>query len=135
MHSDHINLLQISSFIWYMVYHLYLLQKYFCLCLLEASLSSYLRLVCFLLSPQRRRYNLKVFLSLLEHFLSKSGGDCTFIHQFIECQSEYTAFITFTKKSVLYRMGIVIILLRKQTMRNFFKKIDYIGFKNSGPFN
>ncbi|XP_054496053.2 sarcolemmal membrane-associated protein isoform X13 [Agelaius phoeniceus] len=22
----------------------------------------------------------------LEHFLSKSGGDCTFIHQFIECQ-------------------------------------------------
>ncbi|XP_075015074.1 sarcolemmal membrane-associated protein isoform X5 [Calonectris borealis] len=24
-----------------------------------------------------------------EHFLSKSGGDCTFIHQFIECQSEY----------------------------------------------
>ncbi|XP_053932137.1 sarcolemmal membrane-associated protein isoform X4 [Cuculus canorus] len=25
----------------------------------------------------------------LEHFLSKSEGDCTFIHQFIECQSEY----------------------------------------------
>ncbi|XP_069722294.1 sarcolemmal membrane-associated protein isoform X32 [Phaenicophaeus curvirostris] len=24
-----------------------------------------------------------------EHFLSKSEGDCTFIHQFIECQSEY----------------------------------------------
>ncbi|NWT91826.1 SLMAP protein, partial [Urocynchramus pylzowi] len=23
-----------------------------------------------------------------EHFLSKSGGDCTFIHQFIECQSK-----------------------------------------------
>uniref|UniRef100_A0A803VV41 Sarcolemmal membrane-associated protein n=1 Tax=Ficedula albicollis TaxID=59894 RepID=A0A803VV41_FICAL len=23
-----------------------------------------------------------------EHFLSKSGGDCTFIHQFIECQSD-----------------------------------------------
>ncbi|NXT10128.1 SLMAP protein, partial [Prunella fulvescens] len=23
-----------------------------------------------------------------EHFLSKSGGDCTFIHQFIECQRE-----------------------------------------------
>ncbi|XP_075569588.1 sarcolemmal membrane-associated protein isoform X3 [Pelecanus crispus] len=30
----------------------------------------------------------KVFLSLLEHFLSKSGGDCTFIHQFIECQNK-----------------------------------------------
>uniref|UniRef100_A0A670IQG5 Sarcolemmal membrane-associated protein n=1 Tax=Podarcis muralis TaxID=64176 RepID=A0A670IQG5_PODMU len=29
-----------------------------------------------------------VFLSLLEHFLSKSGGDCTFIHQFIECQNK-----------------------------------------------
>ncbi|XP_075015088.1 sarcolemmal membrane-associated protein isoform X18 [Calonectris borealis] len=27
--------------------------------------------------------------ALQEHFLSKSGGDCTFIHQFIECQSEY----------------------------------------------
>uniref|UniRef100_A0A8C5S2L4 Sarcolemma associated protein n=1 Tax=Laticauda laticaudata TaxID=8630 RepID=A0A8C5S2L4_LATLA len=37
-----------------------------------------------------------------EHFLSKSGGDCTFIHQFIECQSEYIAFITFTKKFCLY---------------------------------
>ncbi|KAM6060771.1 sarcolemmal membrane-associated protein isoform 37-T38 [Theristicus caerulescens] len=24
----------------------------------------------------------------LEHFLSKSGGDCTFIHQFIECQNK-----------------------------------------------
>ncbi|NXO45732.1 SLMAP protein, partial [Locustella ochotensis] len=29
-----------------------------------------------------------VFFSLLEHFLSKSGGDCTFIHQFIECQNK-----------------------------------------------
>ncbi|XP_052535106.1 sarcolemmal membrane-associated protein isoform X33 [Tympanuchus pallidicinctus] len=26
--------------------------------------------------------------SSLEHFLSKSGGDCTFIHQFIECQNK-----------------------------------------------
>uniref|UniRef100_A0A674JC21 Sarcolemma associated protein n=1 Tax=Terrapene triunguis TaxID=2587831 RepID=A0A674JC21_9SAUR len=25
----------------------------------------------------------------LEHFLSKSGGDCTFIHQFIECQNKF----------------------------------------------
>uniref|UniRef100_A0A8C3P6N8 Sarcolemma associated protein n=1 Tax=Chrysemys picta bellii TaxID=8478 RepID=A0A8C3P6N8_CHRPI len=24
-----------------------------------------------------------------EHFLSKSGGDCTFIHQFIECQNKF----------------------------------------------
>uniref|UniRef100_A0A452E0E3 Sarcolemmal membrane-associated protein n=1 Tax=Capra hircus TaxID=9925 RepID=A0A452E0E3_CAPHI len=29
-----------------------------------------------------------------EHLLSKSGGDCTFIHQFIECQSEYRVFFT-----------------------------------------
>ncbi|XP_074735390.1 sarcolemmal membrane-associated protein isoform X12 [Strix uralensis] len=26
--------------------------------------------------------------ALQEHFLSKSGGDCTFIHQFIECQNK-----------------------------------------------
>uniref|UniRef100_A0A8C3TER3 Sarcolemmal membrane-associated protein n=1 Tax=Chelydra serpentina TaxID=8475 RepID=A0A8C3TER3_CHESE len=36
--------------------------------------------------------------ALQEHFLSKSGGDCTFIHQFIECQSEYRVFITLTLK-------------------------------------
>lgn len=35
-----------------------------------------------------------MFLSSLEHLLSKSGGDCTFIHQFIECQSEYRVFFT-----------------------------------------
>nr|XP_035131778.1 sarcolemmal membrane-associated protein isoform X17 [Callithrix jacchus] len=28
--------------------------------------------------------------SSLEHLLSKSGGDCTFIHQFIECQKNQT---------------------------------------------
>uniref|UniRef100_A0A674JCP5 Sarcolemma associated protein n=1 Tax=Terrapene triunguis TaxID=2587831 RepID=A0A674JCP5_9SAUR len=27
--------------------------------------------------------------ALQEHFLSKSGGDCTFIHQFIECQNKF----------------------------------------------
>lgn len=43
---------------------------------------------------QQQTISLKVFLSLLEHLLSKSGGDCTFIHQFIECQSEYRAFFT-----------------------------------------
>ncbi|NXN41708.1 SLMAP protein, partial [Rhinoptilus africanus] len=35
-----------------------------------------------------KEHNSLVFLSLLEHFLSKSGGDCTFIHQFIECQNK-----------------------------------------------
>lgn len=43
---------------------------------------------------QQQTISLKVFLSLLEHLLSKSGGDCTFIHQFIECQSEYRVFFT-----------------------------------------
>lgn len=43
---------------------------------------------------QQQAISLKVFLSLLEHLLSKSGGDCTFIHQFIECQSEYRVFFT-----------------------------------------
>uniref|UniRef100_A0A673GR57 Sarcolemmal membrane-associated protein-like n=1 Tax=Sinocyclocheilus rhinocerous TaxID=307959 RepID=A0A673GR57_9TELE len=33
-----------------------------------------------------------VFLSLVDHFLLKSGGDCTLIQQYIECQCEYTAF-------------------------------------------
>uniref|UniRef100_A0A8C1H8W7 Sarcolemmal membrane-associated protein n=1 Tax=Cyprinus carpio carpio TaxID=630221 RepID=A0A8C1H8W7_CYPCA len=34
----------------------------------------------------------EVFLSLVDHFLLKSGGDCTLIQQYIECQCEYTAF-------------------------------------------
>lgn len=37
-------------------------------------------------------YLMEDFLSLLDHFLLKSGGDCTLIHQFIECEREYTAF-------------------------------------------
>lgn len=41
---------------------------------------------------QQQIMSLKVFLSLLEPLLSKNGGDCTFIHQFIECQSEYRVF-------------------------------------------
>lgn len=46
------------------------------------------------IARQQQTVSLKVFLSLLEHLLSKSGGDCTFIHQFIECQSEYRVFFT-----------------------------------------
>uniref|UniRef100_A0AAY4BCE3 Sarcolemmal membrane-associated protein n=1 Tax=Denticeps clupeoides TaxID=299321 RepID=A0AAY4BCE3_9TELE len=40
-----------------------------------------------------------VCLSLLDHILFKSGGDCTLIHQFIECQREYTAFFPLPYKN------------------------------------
>lgn len=82
--------------------------------------------------------NLKVFLSLLEHFLSKSGGDCTFIHQFIECQSEYRAFITFTKKSikasVIYDVLVgIVIFLQGCDQKNRFKE-DYICLQITDHF-
>lgn len=51
-------------------------------------------LCCWFSKTATKTISLKVFLSLLEHLLSKSGGDCTFIHQFIECQSEYRVFFT-----------------------------------------
>lgn len=51
----------------------------------------YIQPFTFLLHPfaNAKKMSTAVFLSLLEHLLSKSGGDRTFIHQFIECQSEY----------------------------------------------
>uniref|UniRef100_A0A671RGV2 Sarcolemmal membrane-associated protein n=1 Tax=Sinocyclocheilus anshuiensis TaxID=1608454 RepID=A0A671RGV2_9TELE len=37
----------------------------------------------------------------LDHFLLKSGGDCTLIQQYIECQCEYTAFFPTSSSAVL----------------------------------
>lgn len=50
--------------------------------------------LCCWFSKTATTISLKVFLFLLEHLLSKSGGDCTFIHQFLECQREYRVFFT-----------------------------------------
>uniref|UniRef100_A0A672SWU7 Sarcolemmal membrane-associated protein n=1 Tax=Sinocyclocheilus grahami TaxID=75366 RepID=A0A672SWU7_SINGR len=39
--------------------------------------------------------------ALQDHFLLKSGGDCTLIQQYIECQCEYTAFFPTSSSAVL----------------------------------
>uniref|UniRef100_A0A8B9JHW5 Sarcolemmal membrane-associated protein n=1 Tax=Astyanax mexicanus TaxID=7994 RepID=A0A8B9JHW5_ASTMX len=39
--------------------------------------------------------------ALQDHFLLKSGGDCTLIQQFIECQREYTAFLPLPSTAAL----------------------------------
>lgn len=38
---------------------------------------------------------------MVDHFLLKSGGDCTLIQQYIECQCEYTAFFPKSSKAIL----------------------------------
>ncbi|TSM44168.1 Sarcolemmal membrane-associated protein [Bagarius yarrelli] len=41
--------------------------------------------------------------ALQDHFLLKSGGDCTLIQQFIECQREYTEFFPLPSTAVLMK--------------------------------
>uniref|UniRef100_A0A672SWN8 Sarcolemmal membrane-associated protein n=1 Tax=Sinocyclocheilus grahami TaxID=75366 RepID=A0A672SWN8_SINGR len=50
---------------------------------------------------QGKTLNHAVFLSVGNHFLLKSGGDCTLIQQYIECQCEYTAFFPTSSSAVL----------------------------------
>uniref|UniRef100_A0A3B4DEC9 Sarcolemmal membrane-associated protein n=1 Tax=Pygocentrus nattereri TaxID=42514 RepID=A0A3B4DEC9_PYGNA len=44
--------------------------------------------------------------ALQDHFLLKSGGDCTLIQQFIECQREYTAFFPLPSTAALMKNQI-----------------------------
>uniref|UniRef100_A0A672SZZ7 Sarcolemmal membrane-associated protein n=1 Tax=Sinocyclocheilus grahami TaxID=75366 RepID=A0A672SZZ7_SINGR len=50
-----------------------------------------------------------VFLSLVDHFLLKSGGDCTLIQQYIECQCEYTVCeVSFVNLSLLMSFSLCV---------------------------